>query len=184
MHKNNANILIINAGSSSIKFALFEIKEEPVLKLSGKIEKIGLQKGKLVVKENEVKKEIDINADDFNAAIISLIEWCKKQSWFENVKATGHRIVHGMHHTNPEIITEKFLNELNNIADYDPEHLPAEIAIIQLLKNQYPLLLQVACFDTAFHTTISLLPKHLPFQKNILMKAFSVMAFMAFLTVI
>ena len=59
-----------------------------------------------------------------------------------------------MKHTNAEVITDDLLRELNNIADYDPDHLPAEIEIIQIIQKKYKQLIQVACFDTAFHTTI------------------------------
>ena len=66
----------------------------------------------------------------------------------------GHRVVHGMKHTKAEVITSDLLEELNSITSYDPDHLPAELEIIQILQQKYPRLLQVACFDTAFHTTI------------------------------
>ncbi len=64
-----------------------------------------------------------------------------------------------MHHTKSEIITKDLLDELSKIADYDPEHLPAEIEIIQLIKKINPKLRQVACFDTSFHTTIPAVAK-------------------------
>ncbi len=88
-----------------------------------------------------------------------MIDWLEKQQWFPNVKAIGHRIVHGMKHTEAEVVTDGLLKELNSITDYDPDHLPTEIEIIQLLKQKHPQLIQVACFDTAFHTTIPLVAK-------------------------
>ncbi len=166
METKSACAFIINAGSSSIKMALYEINDEPVLKLSGKIENIGTGNSKLVVKQNDVKKEVEINATDFHSATLSFIDWLEKQSWFENVKAIGHRIVHGMHHTKPEVVTDDLLNELNNIIDYDPDHLPGEIEIIQQLKQKHPNLLQVACFDTAFHTTIPAVAKTFAIPKD------------------
>ena len=166
METKSACAFIINAGSSSIKMALYEINDEPVLKLSGKIESIGTGNSNLVVKQNDVKKEVEINATDFHSATLSFIDWLEKQSWFENVKAIGHRIVHGMHHTKPEIITDDLLKELNSIIEYDPDHLPSEIEIIQQLKQKHPNLLQVACFDTAFHTTIPAVAKTFAIPKN------------------
>ena len=128
-------MLTINAGSSSIKIALFDMNDEPVLKTSGTLEKIGSQNSRLVIKENKVQNEFDIEAKDFHTASVSLINWFEKQHWFKDIKAIGHRIVHGMHHTKSKIITDDLLQELNSIADYDPDHLPAEIDIIQILRE-------------------------------------------------
>ncbi len=71
-----------------------------------------------------------------------------------------------MHHAQPEIITDDLLNELNNIVDYDPDHLPSEIKFIELLQKEYPQLMQVACFDTAFHTTIPAVAKTFAIPKK------------------
>ncbi len=166
MNKKSSDIFIINAGSSSIKMALYEMNDEPVLKLSGKIETIGINNSKLVIKRNDTKNEVEINAKDFHAATLSLINWLEKQNWFENVKAVGHRIVHGMHHTKSEIITDDLINKLNSFVDYDPDHLPSEIEIIKQIEQKHPNLLQVACFDTAFHTTIPAVAKTIAIPKN------------------
>ncbi len=166
METKSACVFIINAGSSSMKMALYEMNDEPVLKISGKIENIGANNSKLVIKENHAKNEVEVNASDFHSATLSLIDWFEKQDWFENLKAIGHRVVHGMHHTKPEVVTDDLLNELNRIIDYDPDHLPAEIEIIKQIKQKYPNLLQVACFDTAFHTTIPAVAKTIAIPKN------------------
>ena len=159
-------ILTINAGSSSIKIALYEMNDAPVLKLSGKIENIGSVNSKLALKENGTKNEFEIDAANFHSTIVSLITWLEKQSWFKNIKAIGHRIVHGMHHTKSEVIKDDLINELNSISDYDPDHLPAEIGIIQLIKQKHSNILQVACFDTAFHTTIPAVAKTFAIPKK------------------
>lgn len=59
------------------------------------------------------------------------------------------------------------MKELNKISDYDPDHLPAEIEIIELFKRQFPSLLEVACFNTSFHTTLPRVAKILPNLKKI-----------------
>ena len=184
MNFKNENILTINAGSSSIKMALYEMQEEPVLKISGKIENIGTGKSELIIKENDSNNTYKIDGHDYHSANRSLIGWLGKQEWFQNLKAIGHSIVHGMQHTEAAIINEDLLKQLQNIIDYDPDHLPAEIEIIKILQEKYPDLLQVACFDTSFHTTIPAVAKTFAIPKNILMKAFSGMVFMASLTVI
>lgn len=153
MYKHDC-ILTINAGSSSIRFALYTKEDELQQNLSGKVERIGLKDAIFSINKNNNKSEEEIDASNFHNATTSLIGWFEKQDCFNKVKAIGHRIVHGMKHTQAEIITNDLLKELNSISNYDPDHLPAEIEIIQLLQQKYPYLTQVACFDTAFHTTI------------------------------
>ena len=165
MSKNNF-VLTINAGSSSIKISLYEMNDAPLLKLSGKIGNIGSGNSKLVIKENDVKNEFEIEAADFHSTIVSLITWLEKQPWFKNIKAIGHRIVHGMHHTKAAVIKDELIDELNSISDYDPDHLPAEIEIIKLIQQKHANILQVACFDTAFHTTIPAVAKTFAIPKK------------------
>jgi acetate kinase len=168
MKNENSNILVINGGSSSIKFALYSMDENPNIILSGQIKRIGLSGPEFTVINNtQAKNEIIIDATNFKEAAEVLIEWLKKQKDFEQTICIGHRIVHGIKHTQAEIIDEDLLNELNQISDYDPDHLPAEIEMVRLFINQFPSLMQVACFDTAFH----------------MMKVFSDMDFMEFLIV-
>ncbi len=161
MKNKNANILVINGGSSSIKFALYNRAENLNKIFSGQIKRIGLDNPEFSVTNNisNEKSNFKIDTTNFNEAAEVLIEWLKKQKDFEQTICIGHRIVHGMEHTQAEIIDEDLLNELNQISDYDPDHLPAEIEMVRLLKNQFPSLMQVACFDTAFHTTISAVAK-------------------------
>ncbi len=166
MNAGNSSILTINAGSSSIKIALYEAGNKPVLLLSGNIEKIGYGNSILIIKQNDTKNNFSLNAGDFNSTTIALIDWLQQQSWFSNVKAIGHRIVHGMHHTQSEIITDDLLKELNSIVEYDPDHLPSEIKLTELIKKRYPQLMQVACFDTAFHTTIPAVAKMFAIPKK------------------
>ena len=161
-------ILTINGGSSSIKFALYKGHEELQQICSGTITNIGSKDVAFTIKEvdNNTSGKQKINASNFHEATISFIDWLEKQEWFEHVKAIGHRVVHGMKHTQPEIISDDLIKELNSISNYDPDHLPAEISIIQILKQKYPDLLQVACFDTAFHTTIPAVAKTFAIPKN------------------
>ncbi|HRQ50948.1 MAG TPA: acetate/propionate family kinase [Agriterribacter sp.] len=156
------NILTINSGSSSIKFGLYEIMEKPQLLFAGKIDRIGLADTAFTIKRNNgnsEKNRQEIGNLDFHTASAFLLKWLQQQSEFGHIKCIGHRIVHGMTYTEPAIIDDDLLKELNNIRDYDPGHLPAEIEIIQIIKQKHPNVMQVACFDTAFHTTIPLFAK-------------------------
>lgn len=162
MKASPLNILTINSGSSSIKFGLYEIAKKQQLLFAGKIDRIGLADTAFTVKRNNGHNENsrqEIGNLDFHTASAFLLEWLQQQPEFGRIKCIGHRIVHGMTYTEPAIIDDDLLKELNNIRDYDPGHLPAEIEIIQIIKQKHPNVMQVASFDTAFHTTIPVFAK-------------------------
>jgi acetate kinase len=148
------SILTINGGSSSIKFSLYKIEESLKKIFDGQIENIGSAKAILSFNNSvtEQKNCITIKASDHNEAADNFIEWLEKQEGLDAVKAVGHRIVHGMNHTEPELITPELLNELKKISDYDPDHLVEEIKLIEVFSKRYPAFQQIACFDTSFHT--------------------------------
>lgn len=144
-------ILTVNGGSSSIKLSVFEKRDGLQLFLSGKIERIGLKDASFKIRQGDVSSDVSMDVSSFEAATRSLLEWLHGQSWFDNVKVIGHRIVHGMQHTASMAMTGDLVKELESIVSYDPEHLPAEIGMAKALSGAYPRMLQVACFDTAFH---------------------------------
>lgn len=164
----NENILIINGGSSSIKFAWYAIGKKLNKILSGQIKRIGQSNPEFTIVSTLSKEKniINIKATNFKGAAILLLKWLKEEKHFETIKCIGHRIVHGMNHTHPEIIDNKLLKELHQISDFDPDHLPAEIEIIELIKKEFPNLLQVACFDTSFHTMMPRVAKILPIPRR------------------
>lgn len=167
MTKENSNILIVNGGSSSIKFAIFDLGEMGDKIVSGQINKIGSKHPVFSYANfNDEKDKIEIGSKDFTEAAGYLIDWLKKQKYFDKIVCIGHRIVHGMEHNHPEVINEKLLNELKKITEYDPDHLPLEIELIRLFQIHYPMLLQVACFDTSFHTTMPPVAKILPIPRR------------------
>jgi len=152
MKSVNLNILVINGGSSSIKFALYGMDKKPNKILFGQIKRIGLDNPEFTITNvltNE-KSGIKIDATNFKEAAELLLKWLKEQEYLEAIKCIGHRIVH----KRPEIIDDNLLKELRKISKYDPDHLPAEIEMIELFKKKLPNLLQVGCFDTSFHTTL------------------------------
>jgi acetate kinase len=165
--KSQARVLAINGGSSSIKFALYQIKPLKRL-LSGKIDRIGLSGTNLIYHDLAGKspKSRSLTASDHAAAAKFLVDWLEQQNDFGTVGAVGHRVVHGMKHTEPELITRRLLNELRRIRPYDPDHLPREIELIEAFSKQQPQLAQVACFDTAFHHTIPRVAKLLPIPRR------------------
>lgn len=147
------NILAINGGSSSIRFALFSGEPDPVRLITGKIDRIGSKGANLAVTGGDGAKPMQrrIAAADHRTAAGILTDWMEQQPAFASVAAAGHRVVHGMAHSEPELVTPELLAELRRITPFDPEHLPREIELIETLQRRFPAVPQIACFDTAFH---------------------------------
>ena len=166
--KKEALILTLNGGSSSIKFALYEAVHPLKRGLHGTVDRIGLTGTSLKFNDTNSTPQGShkLAATDHKSAANSLIDWLEKQNDFKSVKAVGHRVVHGMKHTQPEIVTEKLLDELRRISPNDPDHLPREIELIEVLRKRHPKLPQVACFDTAFHQTMPRVAKLLPIPRR------------------
>lgn len=154
-------VLTINGGSSSIRFAVYDLGDTPARRrmhelrrrLAGKIDRIGLRDANFTVTASVGKpaRPGRLAAADHRAAVGGLLDWLEAQPEFPSIRAVGHRVVHGMQHSAPERVTPKLLAELRRITPYDPDHLPREIDLIEAIRQRHPRLPQVACFDTAFH---------------------------------
>ena len=158
-------ILTINSGSSSIKFALFTAEDQPKKELYGKIDRIGLSNTKLTFHDllsDKTGNQLLGNS----SAVNFFIDWFKDYIDITSIIGIGHRVVHGMKHTEPEIISQELLDELHRISAYDPDHLPQEIEMIEIFRKRYPKLLQLACFDTSFHTAMPRIAKLLPLPRR------------------
>jgi acetate kinase len=168
MKTGDSQILTINGGSSSIKFALFQAGEPLKRGLHGKVDRIGLSGTNLTFHNEDGKPSAShkLDAANHKSAANFLIDWLEDQNIFESVRAVGHRVVHGMKHTAPEIVSQDLLDELHRISPYDPDHLPREIELIEAYRRRHPKLAQVACFDTAFHQTMPRVAKLLPIPRR------------------
>lgn len=168
MHQRKQSVLTINGGSSSIKFALYQVGDPMQRILAGKIDRIGLSGANLTFSDasngQQVSNSVEVQGHRSEAHF--LIDWLEQQVGLTDVSAVGHRVVHGMNHTEPERISTALLDELRGISDYDPEHLPGEIELIEAFRQRYPQLLQVACFDTAFHCTLPRAARRLPIPRR------------------
>ena len=165
---NQTCVLAINGGSSSIKFALYQVGDTLEQRLCGKVDRIGLSGTNLTFHELNGKPRTSrsVAAADHKSAASLLIDWLEAQNAFVSVKAVGHRVVHGMTHSEPEQVTPELIDELHRITPYDPEHLPREIELIEAFRQRHPKLPQVACFDTAFHHTMPRVAKLLPIPRR------------------
>ena len=161
-------VLSINGGSSSIRFAVYEAGEALRRQLDGKIDRVGLSGTNLIVNDHSGTPLVSrrLAADNHRKATGVLLDWLEDQPVFASIKAVGHRVVHGMRHSEPERVTPRLLAELRRITPYDPDHLPREIELIDTFRTRHPKLPQVACFDTAFHRTMPRVARRLPIPRR------------------
>lgn len=152
MKPANPRILTINGGSSSLKFALFEQADPAAQRISGRVDRIGLKNARWLVDRGGRAEDRSVDAPNQMAAVHLLIEWLERTVGLESIAAIGHRIVHGgSRYSRPERVTSKMVEDLRAIDSFDPDHLPGEIELIEVLRTRAPDVPQVACFDTAFH---------------------------------
>jgi len=151
-------ILVINAGSSSIKFELFDIRQAaPERRFKGLFERIGGSKPHLIAREADGSVLIDRSyapedTPDLGAAMPILGAWLREHLEGRFPVAFGHRVVHGgPRFDQPVLVDEKVLAELEKYVPLAPLHQPNNLAPIRAIRDLLPEVPQVACFDTAFH---------------------------------
>jgi acetate kinase len=147
-------ILTINSGSSSVKLALYNVGLSETLVLSGKIDRIGLTGSHFEMKDadGKVLTKRKLSLPDHETALDVLLDWLQDHIRRQGLDAVGHRLVHGgVKYTYPQIISLELLASLKKLIPLAPGHLPQELRIIEAVQRLYPDLMQVACFDTAFH---------------------------------
>ena len=169
MKPADPRILTINGGSSSIKFALFELDGSLQRILAGGIERIGLPQAALEVKGLNPADNFSrpITAPDHAVAVGTLMDWFEAHRGHDRLTAVGHRVVHGgPEYFEPQRITAEMINELHRLSPFDPEHLPQEIDLIEAFHRRDPRLTQVACFDTAFHRDLPRVAQLLPIPRR------------------
>lgn len=160
-------ILTINGGSSSVKFAMYSGDGSFTRSLYGRIERIGLSGSILAYTDATGKEEVRrISLPDFRVATETLKSFLAEHVDLGLVVAVGHRIVHGMGRRGHAIITDKIIAELKETSHIDPEHLPFEIAIVEMFATWQPSLTQVACFDTVFHQDMPRVAQLLPIPRR------------------
>lgn len=147
--------LVLNAGSSSLKFCLFQRppNEGWRLEARGQIEGIGTSP-RLSVKDGrgESLDNRDVSVRDGHEAVGALATWLRSRYGGSNVLGIGHRVVHGgSRFTAPTIVNEQVLAQLRELVPLAPLHQPYNLAAIEAVFERLPGVPQVACFDTSFH---------------------------------
>jgi len=149
--------LCVNAGSSSLKFQLFDMPEEKVL-ISGYIEKIGLEDSFWTTKINGEKikgaKYLKNHSEAVEVLLNELIENKAVES-LDEIKGVGHRVLHGGEkYSESVLITDEVINDIKELTKLGPLHHPGNLAGIEALKAVLPNVPMVAVYDTAFHQTM------------------------------
>lgn len=149
--------IAINAGSSTLKFKLFEMPSEKVI-AEGVIERIGLKDSLVSIKYDGKKLKDTIQATDHEVAINYLLDQLIKLNIikdFKEITGVGHRIVAGGEFFKDSvIIDDDVMEKIDELADYAPLHNPANLIGIKAFKKILPDITSVAVFDTSFHTTM------------------------------
>ena len=150
-------ILCVNAGSSSLKFQLYEMPEEKVL-ISGYIEKIGQKDCFWTVKVNGEKIKSEKYLKNHTEAVQVLIDELLKNKVVESldeIKGVGHRVLHGGEkYSDSVLITDEVVKDIEDLTKLGPLHHPGNLAGINAMRTALPNVPQVAVFDTAFHQTM------------------------------
>lgn len=150
-------ILSVNAGSSSLKFQLYEMPEEKVL-ISGLMERIGVGNSFYTIKVNgeKIKKEVELN--DHEEAFETLVKELEENNVVESldeIEGIGHRVVQGGDYFDKTVvIDDEVLAKIDELSSLAPLHNPAAVTGIKAAKDVFPNAVQTAVFDTAFHQTM------------------------------
>src|SRR5678815_1231207 len=165
--------LVLNAGSSSLKFCVFKRPEGEGWRLEarGQIEGIGTSP-RLSVKdangESLAKQDLDAAVKDGRDAVAALAAWLRSKYAGSRVLGVGHRVVHGgSQFRSPTIVDRRVLDELKELVPLAPLHQPYNLAAIEAVSERLPGVPQVACFDTSFHRGQSAVAELIPLPKEI-----------------
>lgn len=160
--------LILNAGSSSLKFAVLALNEPRHWVVRGRFERIGTNSALFIVTNTTGhRSENAIHLEDHPAAVRYLFELLDQQFGLDRIAGVGHRIVHGGPlYAAPQIVDDLVLAELDRLRAYAPEHLPSGLKIIASCRERLGEVPQIACFDTAFHRNLPRVSRLLPIPRR------------------
>src|SRR5919108_2986949 len=142
-------VLCLNSGSSSLKFAVYQVGRGELRIANGAVERIGLPGSRLWLRGPTGDRFEEAPAiDDHTSAAREVFAALKRQG-LDAAAAVGHRVVHGGPHLSaPQRVDDKLLTTLRELVPLAPLHLPSEIAIIEAVARERPGVTQVSCFDT------------------------------------
>lgn len=148
-------ILVLNTGSSSLKFNLINMNNEESI-ASGVVERIGISNSFIRWNTQKTKGHLELNMENHSEALLAILEQLSKTVLDnQRVSAVGHRVVHGgTSFIEPQLITPSVLDEIKRLSFHAPLHNPASASGITVAQKIFPNIPHVAVFDTSFHNTI------------------------------
>jgi acetate kinase len=167
---NGRTALVLNSGSSSLKFAAFRLgRSKQRCLLSGELDGVGKRDGRLTANDQDGHEFVSGRqfVSDMGAALASVDQLLREQA-VPQIDVVGHRIVHGGPDLlEPCVIDARVSRQLKRAISFDPLHTPSALALIEGSRRHFPKALQVACFDTAFHSTLTAVARTLPLPKKL-----------------
>lgn len=143
-------ILTLNAGSSSVKFSVYEVAEEPILLIEGQVENLG-PAARLILK-TEPKEVYEIGGADHTVALTEILKTTQPYLSGHQVVGVGYRIVHGgIDFYEPIQLTDDVMQRLKVLSALAPLHQPHNLSMVEAAQTVFPSAIQIGCFDTAFH---------------------------------
>jgi len=171
--KSDDYALVLNAGSSSLKFCVYRRPQVEAWRLEarGQIEGIGTSP-RLSAKDGEgttlADQQLDAAVRDGRSALDSLAAWLRSRYGGSRVLGVGHRVVHGgARFAGPAVVTQQVLEELRKLVPLAPLHQPYNLAAIEAVFDRLPGVPQVACFDTSFHRGQAAVAELVPLPQEI-----------------
>ena len=152
-------VLTLNAGSSSLKFAVFEGDQTLLRGAFAAIDKA--PEAKATGADGIALAPPEVHGTGHEAVLPSLFRWVEGHLSGSRLDVVGHRVVHGGERTGPALVDDALLAELEALSPLAPLHQPHNIAGIRAAQKAEPRIRQVACFDTAFHHTLPAVARQL-----------------------
>jgi acetate kinase len=163
-------ILTMNRGSATLKSALYGTGDHEELLLSMTVDEGGSSGGRLKIDDASESTVFDSGVDSGppENALEVMFGWLEEHGFLSGLAAAGHRLVHGgTRYREPQRITPEFLTEIEQLIPLDPDHMPAAIHGIRFIAKKFPELPQVACFDTAFHSSLPTVARMYALPRNL-----------------
>lgn len=149
--RSDQAILTLNAGSSSLKFSVYTVAEEPEERAVGQVENLG-PSARLSARLDGEEMVRELGAADHGVALTAILDVAATVLGGRRVSAVGHRVAHGgIDYTGAEELTREVIGKLSLLAPLAPLHQPHNLAAIEAAIMAFPDALQIGCFDTAFH---------------------------------
>ncbi len=169
MTQNTPLIIALNSGSSSIKFAVYDARDTTAPLLRGAIDRIGHLDATLTVSVGAGRTEVRaVDAASHADAAVLMLEVLEAAWPLSLVMGVGHRVVDGgAGRLEPRHITDALVSDLQRLSQFAPAHLPTEIEMIELCRQQMPSAVHVACFDSTFHRMMPPVARLLPLPRRL-----------------